>query len=99
MKLDGSKARDLRTRMDLTITEFANLLGVTTKSVERWEKGFKVSGTAAHLVRVLGVVLDNTARPDIFKGLLRWCAEEGGAGELFLRWSETYVWAKTVEVK
>lgn len=53
-KLSDSEIRSIRKTMGMTQKEFASLLGVSVKSVERWESGnCEITGTAATILQML----------------------------------------------
>lgn len=55
-EVDKEFVKDFRKKFDLTQTALANTLGVTKKTVEKWEQGInKVSGSSAILFRLLSM--------------------------------------------
>ena len=54
LKLSDSEIRTIRKTMNMTQKDFAVLLGVSVKSVERWESGnCEITGSAATILQML----------------------------------------------
>jgi transcriptional regulator with XRE-family HTH domain len=55
----GARIREERTRAGLRLSEFAALLGISTKQTTRIEQGYRVSNVRlAHVAKVLGLSYD-----------------------------------------
>lgn len=54
VQVDNKVIRDLRLKLKLTQAAFAEVLGVTKKSVEKWEQGVNnINGSAMKIVEIL----------------------------------------------
>ena len=52
--LHGNDIKTIRNQLGLTLKEFASLVHVSVKTIERWEAGDKeISGPIVSLVRIL----------------------------------------------
>lgn len=64
VEVDKKYIKDLRLKLKLTQSAFAEVLGVTKKSVEKWEQGInKINGSARKIVEILN---DNPEMVSLF---------------------------------
>ena len=61
--MDGKELRDIRKRLGLSQSQFAEKLGITTSSVARQEQGvIGISGSTAKLARLLLELAEKEAK-------------------------------------
>jgi transcriptional regulator with XRE-family HTH domain len=86
--VEGQTALALRRFFELSRRQFANLLGVTPRNVERWEKGevFATGPQAILLEKLRAKLLEHEAHAHYIVELADVCAkctEESGFGLMF----------------
>ncbi len=62
--IDSNKIKQIREHLNMSQTFFARILGVSKKTIEKWEQGKNpIAGTASRLIHILD------KRPDVLKYL------------------------------
>lgn len=99
MSFPSKNVKIIRERLDLDCTEFSKLIGVSERSVRRWEsKNVKIGGPSGEILNSINFGMDHC--PDILRVFIKYEVINFGGLSLFIvRLIESYLAYRDIEGK